>query len=70
LIIAATRSRARRALVRLTPAGLRLVNRVLAGHVENERRLLAPMPAGQLPELADLLRTLFVALGDTAARPT
>jgi DNA-binding MarR family transcriptional regulator len=59
----------RRVLVRLTPAGLRLVNKLLAGHVENERRLLAQMPADRLPELAGLLRTLLVALGDAPHRP-
>jgi hypothetical protein len=52
------------------PGAGRLVNELLAGHVENERRLLAQVPTEQLPELADLLRTLLVALGDTPRRPT
>jgi DNA-binding MarR family transcriptional regulator len=60
----------RRVLVRLTPAGLRLVNRLVAGHVDNERHLLAQMPPRQLPELANLLRALLVSLGDAQRRPT
>jgi DNA-binding MarR family transcriptional regulator len=49
-------------LVELTPKGLRLVDRLAAEHMGNERRLLAGLAAAEREELAALLRKLLVGL--------
>ncbi|MBI4939754.1 MAG: MarR family transcriptional regulator [Actinobacteria bacterium] len=54
--------------VRLTAAGLALVDEVVAGHMALEDALLSALPAGRRAELADALRTVLVALGDVPAR--
>jgi DNA-binding MarR family transcriptional regulator len=51
----------RAALVELTPTGKRLVDRVAAEHLANERELLAGLDASERNELADLLRKLLLA---------
>ena len=55
----------RSVLVRLTPEGLRLVDAILIGHLENEARFLAPLSPAELDTLNDLLRKLLIGRGDT-----
>lgn len=55
----------RRLLITLTPAGVELVDRVVEGHVDNERRLLKGLDTAERQELDRLLRKLLVSLGDT-----
>jgi DNA-binding MarR family transcriptional regulator len=50
--------------VRLTPAGLRLVDEVAVSHLETEQRLLASLDPGQRAALAEALRTVLIDLGD------
>ena len=51
-------------LIALTDEGRDLVDRAVEGHLENERRLLASLPAAKRDQLAGLLRELLVALDD------
>jgi DNA-binding MarR family transcriptional regulator len=59
----------RAALVELTPAGKRLVDRVAAEHLANERELLAGLNTSERNELADLLRKLLLAFEREAPVP-
>jgi DNA-binding MarR family transcriptional regulator len=59
----------RSSLVQLTPKGRKLVETVVAAHVENEKRLLASLDVRGRAQLAELLRRLLVALGDASRRP-
>jgi len=52
--------------IRLTPAGLELIDKLVPLHVANERRLLADLTADDSGTLADLLRILATGLGDTS----
>jgi len=52
--------------IRLTPAGLDLIDKLVPLHVANERRLLADLTADDSGTLADLLRILATGLGDTS----
>ncbi|HEX5541131.1 MAG TPA: MarR family transcriptional regulator [Micromonospora sp.] len=54
----------RRLLITLTEKGLELVDRVVEGHLANERRLLVALDAEECHELNTLLRKLLVSLGD------
>nr|WP_239679422.1 MarR family transcriptional regulator [Natronosporangium hydrolyticum] len=54
----------RSVLVALTPAGRELIDRAVAAHVANERRILAALDHQQQDELAATLRTLLLSLGD------
>ncbi|MFE1167865.1 MarR family winged helix-turn-helix transcriptional regulator [Nocardiopsis sp. NPDC058789] len=56
----------RRVLVTLTGKGLALVDGAVAAHVENEARLLDGLSGEEQEQLADLMRTLLLSLGDTA----
>ncbi|MFF2086480.1 MarR family winged helix-turn-helix transcriptional regulator [Nocardia sp. NPDC058176] len=56
----------RSVLVQLTDEGRELVDRLLPLHMANEQRLLATLDTAERTQLADLLRTLSVALDDTA----
>lgn len=58
----ASREDARSLLVRLTPSGLELVDRVVEAHLENERRILAPLSAADLAALDASLATLLAVL--------
>jgi DNA-binding MarR family transcriptional regulator len=49
-------------LVELTPAGKRLVDSVIAEHLENERRLVAGLSRAEQRELGNLLRKLLLTL--------
>jgi DNA-binding MarR family transcriptional regulator len=51
--------------VRLTPAGVELIDRLLPEHVANEQRLLTALGPDDREALAGLLRTLAADLGDT-----
>lgn len=53
-------------LVALTPAGKRLIDRILRLHYENEDRLLASLSAGEREQLAGLLRRLLIEHEDHA----
>jgi DNA-binding MarR family transcriptional regulator len=50
--------------VRLTDPGRELVDTAVAGHLDNERRLLAALDGPGQEQLATLLRTLLISLGD------
>ncbi len=52
-------------LIELSAAGLALVDQAIIKHLENERRILAPLTTKQRTELADLLRSLLVHLEKT-----
>jgi DNA-binding MarR family transcriptional regulator len=52
--------------IRLTPAGLELIDKLVPLHLANERRLLSVLTADDGDTLADLLRTLASGLGDTS----
>lgn len=56
----------RKVLVRLTPAGLRLVDDVVGAHLDVERELLASLGDRRRRDLAATLRTLLLDLGDDA----
>jgi DNA-binding MarR family transcriptional regulator len=49
-------------LISLTPAGLELIDKLTAAHVENERRLLGSLSDADRTRLADLLRKLQLGL--------
>ncbi|MFI8455760.1 MarR family winged helix-turn-helix transcriptional regulator [Kitasatospora sp. NPDC085464] len=55
----------RAVLIRLTPAGKDLIDGALAGHVDNEERILAALDDDERAQLDGLLRKLLVAHGDT-----
>jgi DNA-binding MarR family transcriptional regulator len=55
-------SDARSLLVQLSPAGLELIDRALSAHVDNEARLLAPLPAATRAQLAESLSALLTIL--------
>ena len=56
------RDDARSVLVQLTPDGLALVNRAVEAHVENERRILAPIKPSDLAALNTRLSQLLAVL--------
>lgn len=55
----------RTVIVRLTPAGLRLVDQVVVTHMQTEREAVAALSRRQQDQLAALLRQALVGLGDT-----
>jgi DNA-binding MarR family transcriptional regulator len=56
----------RKVVVRLTEKGLDLVEEVVVAHMATEREILAALSPRQRDELARLLRTTLLALGDHA----
>lgn len=56
------RDDARSVLVQLTPEGFALVNQAVEAHVENERRILAPIKASDLTALNSRLSHLLTVL--------
>ncbi|QXC62791.1 MarR family transcriptional regulator [Aquihabitans sp. G128] len=56
----------RKVVVRLTPAGLRLVDEVVVAHMATEAELLGALSARQRDDLARLLRTALLSIGDHA----
>jgi DNA-binding MarR family transcriptional regulator len=59
----------RAALVELTSAGRRLVDKVATEHLENERQLLAGLAPAERRELSDLLRKLLLTFERDAPVP-
>jgi DNA-binding MarR family transcriptional regulator len=56
----------RKVIVRLTKRGLDLVEDVVGAHLATERKILAALSPRQQRDLAALLRTALLALGDHA----
>ncbi|WP_237565386.1 MarR family winged helix-turn-helix transcriptional regulator [Ornithinimicrobium cavernae] len=56
----------RSVLVSLTDDGLALVDRIVEGHLENERRLLDPLTAAEQARLAALLEKWLAGSGDVS----
>lgn len=54
----------RKVIVRLTAAGLALVDEVVDGHLDTERDLLGALTPRQQADLARLLRALLLSLDD------
>lgn len=53
----------------MTEGGQDLVDNVLVDHVDYEERLLACLSAEERQQLATLLRTLLIGLGDVPPQP-
>ncbi|MEU6138903.1 MarR family transcriptional regulator [Streptomyces sp. NPDC047081] len=51
--------------IALTDVGRELVDRTVEGHVQNQRKILAGLQEDDREDLARILRTLLVSLGDT-----
>ncbi|MGH9287262.1 MAG: MarR family winged helix-turn-helix transcriptional regulator, partial [Acidimicrobiales bacterium] len=67
-LVERTRTRDRRkVVVRLSAPGLDLVDEVVHAHLATEREILAALSPRQQHELARLLRTALLSLGDRAA---
>ena len=64
LVERAASSDRRKVIVRLTPRGLDLVDEVVIGHMAAERALLSALSPRQQSDLAALLRTALLGLGD------
>lgn len=60
----------RSVIISLTESGWALINNVLVHHVAHEERLLACLSAEEQQQLATLLRTLLIGLGDVPPQPT
>ena len=56
----------RKVIVRLTKTGFALVEEVVGTHLQTEREILGALSLRQQKELAGLLRTTLLALGDVA----
>jgi DNA-binding MarR family transcriptional regulator len=59
----------RTVVVTLTSTGRDLIDRAVAAHLDNERRLLAALDQDQRQNLAATLRALLLSLGDDADDP-
>ena len=66
LVVRATSDDRRKVIVRLTAQGLDLVDEVVDAHMSTERAILAPLSSRQQNDLANLLRTVLIGLGDHA----
>lgn len=64
LVQRATSQDRRKVMVRLTKRGLDTVDEVVVAHMAAEREILGALSARQQTELANLLRTTLVSLGD------
>jgi DNA-binding MarR family transcriptional regulator len=54
----------RQVLITLTGTGRELVDHLVVGHLENERRMLSSLSGSEQAQLADLLRKILLAHGD------
>ncbi|MBO2448930.1 MarR family transcriptional regulator [Actinomadura barringtoniae] len=52
--------------IRLTPAGLELIDKLVGLHVANEARMLAGLDPADRDQLEGLLRNLLESMGDTS----
>ncbi|WP_243710731.1 MarR family transcriptional regulator [Actinomadura sp. KC216] len=59
----------RSVIVDLTPEGRELIDRAVAAHLDNERRILAALDRHQQDDLAATLRTLLLSLDDKETDP-
>ena len=59
----------RKVIVQLTKRGLDTVDEVVVAHMATEREILSSLSTRQQHELANLLRTTLVALGDHGETP-
>jgi DNA-binding MarR family transcriptional regulator len=66
LVERATANDRRKVIVRLTEAGVRVVDEVAVAHLATEREILAALSQRQQHDLVRLLRTTLLALGDHA----
>jgi DNA-binding MarR family transcriptional regulator len=66
LVVRARTGDRRKVIVRLTKQGLDVVDEVVDPHMATEREILAALSPRQQRDLADLLRTTLLALGDRA----
>lgn len=62
------RSNRRSVLVTLTSQGLAMVDELVVSHLENQRRILAPLSAAEQQQLAALLETFLEGAGDSSDR--
>jgi DNA-binding MarR family transcriptional regulator len=53
-------------VIRLTPAGKRLIDRAFTAHMENERRLVGVLPPDEAARLEEILATWLARIEDTA----
>ncbi len=53
-------------VIRLTPAGKRLIDRAFTAHMENERRLIGVLPPDEAARLEEILATWLARIEDTA----
>ena len=66
LVVRASSDDRRKVIVRLTKQGLQLVDEVVDTHMSTERAILAQLSSRQQHDLANLLRTVLIGLGDHA----
>jgi DNA-binding MarR family transcriptional regulator len=66
LVERATSPDRRKVIVRLTPKGLETVDEIVEAHMLTEREILGALSPRQQLELAHLLRTTLLSLGDVA----
>jgi DNA-binding MarR family transcriptional regulator len=69
LVERASASDRRKVIVRLTQQGLDVVDEVVAAHMATEHDILAALSPRQRQELARLLRTTLLSLGDRVEPP-
>ncbi|TDC26084.1 MarR family winged helix-turn-helix transcriptional regulator [Kribbella albertanoniae] len=53
-------------VVRLTPAGRRLIDRAFTAHMDNEKRLLGVLPPEEAAKLEEILAAWLARIEDTA----
>ena len=64
LVVRVSSTDRRKVIVRLTPTGLKLVDSIVASHMETEHAILAALSTRQQQNLANVLRSVLTFLGD------
>ena len=64
LVVRVSSTDRRKVIVRLTPTGLKLVDSIVASHMETEHAILAALSTRQQQDLAKVLRSVLTFLGD------
>ena len=64
LVVRVSSTDRRKVIVRLTPTGLKLVDSIVASHMETEHAILAALSTRQQQDLANVLRSVLTFLGD------